>query len=139
MEVFRGLSSLRHNLTILPTITVTAGPVSAQFGTVGTSVTTSSDIGFALTVDGTIGRGAGELGTVGVGGVAGIGFVGGGTINVSENGVEGITYSIGVGGKLPVGKALELSGKAQELLRAAGLVNVGLGDDAKKPRPPETN
>ena len=134
MAVFQGLSTLKRAVTPQPSVTITAGPVSAQFGSSGASITASTDVGFALTLDGTFGTGAGDVGTVGVGGVAGFGMVGGGTLNLSEHGVQGITYSIGIGGKLPVGKALSLSRRTQELLRAAGLVNSGLGDDSKPPR-----
>ncbi len=121
-------------MAVLPSITVTAGPIQAEFSADGVAVTGSAQMALALTLNGTVGRGAGELGTLSVGGLVGTGFVGGMTasFDAKSKNLEGVTYSIGIGFALPVAKSMELSDAGAKLLSGAGTVGVGLGEGRMK-------
>ena len=92
-----------NNATV--SIDVTAGPVTAAFSADATQVNLSPSVNLSIVATATFVV-PGSAAPVSVGGLAGAGLVGGGSIQLGSGGIAGGSVSAGVGASLPGGGAL---------------------------------
>ena len=114
-------SGVAKNTTF--SVDITAGPVTAQFAADATAVAVSPAVNVSVVVTATFVAPQRDS-PVSVGGTAGAGLVGGGSVSFDRKGVSGGSVSAGVGVSLPIG------GK---LLEALGMTSVSVPENPKKP------